>query len=43
MFKIMVDGQEYGRYDEKEWVWMDVGSAADAEVRFPWADAQHLS
>ena len=43
MFKIMVDEEEHSRYDEKEWVWIDVGSAADAEVRLPWADAQHLS
>jgi hypothetical protein len=29
--------------DGDEWVWINVGSAVDAEVRLPWADAQHLS
>ncbi len=41
MFKIMVDGKEHSRYDD-EWVWINVGSAAGAEVRLPWAAGEHL-
>ena len=41
MFKIMVDGKEHSRYDDK-WVWIDVGSAKDAEVRLSWAAEEHL-
>ena len=41
MFKIMVDGIEHSRYDNEQ-VWIDVGSAEDAEVWLPWAQEQHL-
>ena len=41
MFKITVDGVEHSRYDD-EWVWINVGSAAGAEVRLPWAAGEHL-
>lgn len=43
MIKIMVDGEEHSRYDETEWVWINVGSGEDAEVRLPWAAKKHLS
>ena len=41
MFKIIVDGVEHSRYDD-EWVWINVGSAAGAEVHLPWAAKEHL-
>jgi hypothetical protein len=43
MFKIVVDGVEHGRYDEKEWVWIDVGGGTDDEVLVPWATETLLS
>ncbi len=42
MFKILVDGVEHSRYDEKEWNYITVGSAAVATVRLPWADKKLL-
>jgi hypothetical protein len=42
MFKIMVDGKEHTRYDDA-CVRVDVGSAADAQVRLPSAAPEHLT
>jgi len=42
MFKIVIDGVHHSTYDD-EWVWTNVGSAADAEVRLRWADKKRLS
>ena len=41
MFKIMVDGIEHSRYSDA-CVRVNVGSAADAQVRLPWAAEEHL-
>ena len=41
MFKIMVDGKEHTRYDDA-CVRVNVGSAADAQVRLPSAAPEHL-
>jgi hypothetical protein len=41
MFKILVDGVERGRYTDTCGC-VNVGSAADAQVRLPWAAAQSL-
>ncbi len=42
MFKILVDGVDHSRYNEKEWNYITVGSTADATVRLPWATKKLL-
>jgi hypothetical protein len=41
MFKILVDGRTHGSYTD-DTVCVTVGSAADADVKLPSADAEHI-
>jgi hypothetical protein len=43
MLRIIVDGEEHGRYDETKLNWIAVGSSETADVRLPWAAPTHLT
>ncbi len=43
MLRIIVDGEERGRYDETKLNWIAVGSSETSDVCLPWAVPTHLT